>query len=118
LQTPTCAGLEEYVLSTYVHLYGRIEEGKKILPPGHFHEVRYEDLLADPEGELRRMYERLELGDFEAARPHVRRYLSEQADYRTNRYKPLPPAQEAEVTRRWGEVIRRYGYERRQAVRA
>lgn len=118
LQVPTCAGLEEYVFRTFNHLYDRIEEGKKILPPGHFHEVRYEDLLADPEGELRRMYEGLELGDFEPAQPHVRRYLSEQADYKTNRYKPLPPALEAEITSRWGEVIRRYGYERRQAVRA
>jgi hypothetical protein len=116
-QTPTFAGLEEYVYSTFTHLYERIEEGKKVLPPGHFYEMRYEDLLADPLAEMRRMYEHLDLGDFEAARPAVENYLKEQAGYQTNRYKPLPPQMEAEVTRRWGDVIRRYGYERKPAAR-
>jgi omega-hydroxy-beta-dihydromenaquinone-9 sulfotransferase len=118
LQVPTFAGLEEYVFSTYTHLYERIEEGKKALPPGHYHEIRYEELLADPLGELRRMYEHLGLGDFEPARPAVEKYLQEQAGYQTNRYKSLPPAVEAEVTRRWGDVIRRYGYDQPRAARA
>jgi hypothetical protein len=115
---PTFAGLEEYVYSTFTHLYDRLEEGKQRLPPGQYHEVRYEDLIADPAGELRRTYDRLGLGDFEPARPHVERYLKEQEGYQTNRYKPLPPAVEAEVSRRWGDVIRRHGYERRSAARA
>jgi omega-hydroxy-beta-dihydromenaquinone-9 sulfotransferase len=117
LQVPTFAGLEEYVYSTFTHLYDRIEEAKRVLPPGHFHEMRYEELLADPPGQLRRMYECLELGDFEPARPAVENYLKEQAGYQTNRFKPLPARVEAEITRRWGEVIRRYGYERKQAAR-
>jgi hypothetical protein len=113
LQKPTFAGLEEHVLTTFTHLYNRIEEGKKLLPRGRYHEMRYEDLLADPVGQLRRAYERLELGDFEPARPRVEKYLAQQSGYQTNRYRPLAPRDEAEVTRRWGEVIRRYGYERR-----
>jgi hypothetical protein len=118
LQTPTFAGLEEHVFSTYTHLYERIEEGKKILPPGHFHEIRYEDLIANPVTELQRMYDRLGLGDFEPARAPVEKYLIQQAGYQTNRYKPLPPALEAEITRRWSAIIHHFGYERRQAVRA
>jgi hypothetical protein len=118
LQTPTFAGLEEQVFATFTHLYERIEDAKRILPPGHFHEMRYEDLVADPVTELRRMYSGLGLGDFEPARPHVEDYLRLQAGYQTNRYKPLPPAVETEITRRWGDVIRRYGYERQKAVPA
>jgi hypothetical protein len=118
LQVPTFAGLEEYVFSTYTHLYDRIDEGKKILSDDQFHEMRYEDLIADPVAELRRMYQRLGLGDFEPARLQVEMYLKEHAGYQTNRYNALPPQVEAEVTRRWGKVIRRYGYERRQAARA
>ncbi len=110
LQVPTFAGLEEHVFSTFTHLYDRVEEGKKLLPPGSFHEMRYEDLIADPVREMQRAYERLGLGDFEPARANVERYWKENAGYQTNRYKPLPPAVEAEVTRRWGEVVRRYGY--------
>jgi hypothetical protein len=118
LQVPTFAGLEEYVYSTFTHLYDRLDEGKKQIPSGQYYEMRYEELIADPVGEMRRAYDRLGLGDFEPARPPVERYLKEQEGYQTNRYKPLPPAVEAEVTRRWGDVIRRYGYEPRHAARA
>ncbi len=110
LQTPTFAGLEEYVFRTFIHIYERIEQGKKLIPPGRFHELRYEDLLADPVGEMRRLYEDLGLGDFDEVLPALRDYLQEHADYRTNDYPRLSPELRAEIGRRWGEVIRRYGY--------
>jgi hypothetical protein len=40
----------------------------------------------------------------------LREYLAGVADYQTNRYE-LTPELRAEITRRWGDVIRRYGYE-------
>ena len=118
LQVPNYAGLEEYVYTTYTHLYNRIEEGKRIVPDGQFHEIHYEDLIANPTGTLQRLYQSLDLGDFEVSRPHVEAYLKERSDYQTNRYKPLPPRVEAEITRRWGDVIRRFGYDHKHAVRA
>ena len=71
--------------------------------------MRYEDLIADPEGQLRRLYEHLGLGGFEQYRPRLRRYLAEHADYQTNTYE-LTAEQRAIVTERWGEVIHRYRY--------
>jgi hypothetical protein len=112
LQTPRFAGLKEHVFSTFTHLYERLEEGRKLVPPRRFHEVRYEDLIRDPMAEMRLLYDNLELGGFERVAPRLEQYLAAHAGYKTNRYKPLPPETEAEVTRRWGEVIRRYGYER------
>ncbi len=109
LQVPTFAGLDEHVFRTFSHLYEKLEEGKRLLGPGRFHEVRYEDLVRDPVGEMRKLYEQLGLGGFEELRPRLERYLAGTRDYRTNRY-TLPPAVRDEVTRRWGEVIRRYGY--------
>jgi len=114
LQTPTGAGLERHVFDTFTHLYRRIEEGRKRLAANRFHEVRYEDLIRDPIGEMRRLYEGLELGGFEEVRPRLEAFFAANAGYRTNRYKPLEPTLQAEITRRWGEVIRRYGYERPQ----
>ncbi len=112
LQRPKFAGLEEYVFETFPHVYERIEQDRKLIPPGQFHELRYEDLIRDPIGELRRAYESLGLGGFEAALPKFQKYLEENAGYQTNRYRPLDPALQAEITRRWGKVIRQYGYER------
>src|SRR5205807_2681055 len=44
LQKPTFAGLEEYVLATHVRMQQRLEEGRRLLPPAQFYELRYEDL--------------------------------------------------------------------------
>jgi hypothetical protein len=109
LQRPTFAGLEEHVVCTFTHLYDKLEEGKRLVDPRRFHELRYEDLVRDPVGEMRTLYERLEMGGFERVLPRLERYLETMKDYQTNRYR-LTPELRAEITRRWGGVIRRYGY--------
>ncbi|HJT76570.1 MAG TPA: sulfotransferase, partial [Gemmataceae bacterium] len=109
LQKPTFAGLDEYVFTTFTHLYAKLEEGKRLIPPGQFHELRYEDLVRDPVGEMRRLYERLGLGGFEAVRPRLEAYAAAHRDYKTNCY-ALTPERREEISRRWGDVIRRYGY--------
>jgi hypothetical protein len=58
---------------------------------------------------MRKVYEHLGLGGFEAMRPKLEAYLATNRDYRTNKY-DLAPELRAEITRRWGDVIRRYGY--------
>jgi hypothetical protein len=109
LQKPTFAGLEEDVLTTFNRLYARLEEGRRLVPPGHFYEVRYEDLVREPAGQMRRLYEHLGLGGFDEYRPRLERYLQSIAGYETNKYQ-LTPEQRALVAERWGDVIRKYGY--------
>jgi omega-hydroxy-beta-dihydromenaquinone-9 sulfotransferase len=109
LQRPTFTGLDEQVLSTYVDLYRKLDEGRKLVDPSQFYELRYEDLIADPEGQLRRLYEHLGLGGFEQYRPRLRQYLADHADYETNTYE-LTAEQRAIVAERWGEVLDRYRY--------
>jgi hypothetical protein len=115
LQRPTFEGLDERVLATYVDLYRKLEEGRELVDPSRFYELRYEDLIADPEGQLRRLYEHLGLGGFEQFRPRLRQYLADHADYETNTYE-LTAQQRAIIAERWGEVIHRYRYERAAAA--
>ncbi len=110
LQKPHFRGLEEYVFSTFTMLYEKLEEGKRLVPPGHFHEMRYEDLVRDPAGEMRKLYDVLGLGGFDAMLPKIERYFEANKGYRTNRYPDLGEGQRAEIARRWGGVIARYGY--------
>lgn len=109
LQTPNNRDVEEYVFERFNHFHRRLDATRGLVAVGRFHELRYEELTRDPVGELRRMYERLELGDFETARPHVDRYLVETSRYERNKWQ-LSDAQRAEIDRRWGAVIRKYGY--------
>jgi hypothetical protein len=110
LQTPTFAGLEDHVFKTFNNLYAKLEEGKQRVTPDRFYELRYEDLIADPEGQMGLLYDRLGLGGFDAVLPRIRQYLHDHAGYQTNRYPSLTPELRAEITRRWGPVIERYGY--------
>jgi hypothetical protein len=110
LQRPTFAGLEEYVFNTFTHLYARLEQSKHLIAPNRFHELRYEDLIADPVGQMRLLYERLELGSYDEVLPRIKEYVNASSSYQTNRYSNLDPARRAEIDRRWGHVIRQYGY--------
>jgi omega-hydroxy-beta-dihydromenaquinone-9 sulfotransferase len=110
MHTPNFKGLEEGVFETFNHFHRRVAATKGLVPAGHFAELKYEDLTKDPVGELRRLYARLDLGDFENLRPNLDRYLAENARYERNRWE-LTDAERAEIRGRWGDVIRAYGYE-------
>jgi hypothetical protein len=109
LQKPTGAGLEEYVLETYVRMHQRLEEGRKLLDPKQFYELRYEDLILNPVAEMTKLYDHFGLGGFDAYLPRLEAYLASVKGYETNRYQ-LTPQERATVTQRWGAVIRQYGY--------
>jgi hypothetical protein len=109
LQKPTFVGLEEHVFETFTHMYAKLEEGRKLVEPSRFYEMRYEELVRDPVGEMGKLYEHLGLGGFEDVRPRLEEYTAKHREYRTNRYE-LPPELRDKITRRWEAVIRRYGY--------
>ncbi|MFL5340770.1 MAG: sulfotransferase family protein [Gemmataceae bacterium] len=110
LQTPTFGGLEEQVFATFVRMSEKYEAGKKQIDPSRLHELRYEDLVRDPLAEMQRLYEKLNLGSFDAAKPRIQQYLERNKNYETNKY-DLSPDLRAEVARRWGDYIRKWGYE-------
>lgn len=110
LQKPNFRGLEEHVFSTYSYLYDRLEATRALVKPGNFHELRYEDLVADPVGEVRRLYDGLNLGGFEALRPRLEAFWAAQSGYQTNRYPRLSAEVRDRIGQRWGKVADRYGY--------
>lgn len=109
LQRPTFAGLEEQVLSTYTTLYQKLEEGRRLVPPGNFYELRYEDLVRAPVEEMRKIYEHLGLGGFDKLEPRLKEHLAQNQGYETNRYEMTPEIR-AKISECWADVIRRYGY--------
>jgi omega-hydroxy-beta-dihydromenaquinone-9 sulfotransferase len=109
LQKPAWEQLPEFILDTFVRMNLRFEEGKRLIPPGRLHELRYEELVRDPVGQVEAIYRALGLGDFAPARPHVEAYLAGVKGYEANRH-VLTPAERRAVSERWGDIIRRSGY--------
>jgi hypothetical protein len=110
LQRPTGDGLQDSVLSTFEYVHACLERDRPLFAAAQFHELRYEDLLRDPVGELQRLYRQLDLDEPQHLRTNVEAYFSARADYRTNRFE-LSADERATVQRRWGHIASRYGYD-------
>ena len=115
-QVPRYDGLDEFVFSNLIRMYEAFEEDRKLVPPGQLCDVRYEDLVADPVGQVQAIYERLNLGDFEAVRPAIETYVERTQGYKRNRFE-FVPGQKEEIATRWRSFFERYGYEQTGAKR-
>ncbi|MGQ9504048.1 MAG: sulfotransferase family protein [Thermogutta sp.] len=109
LQVPYYRGLEERVFDVFCKMYEAFERDRPLIPPRQLAEVSYEALVADPEGEMERLYRELDLGDFEVLRPHLAQFIAERANYKRNRFE-LSPTLKAEISRRWRFFFEKYGY--------
>ena len=117
LQRPRYDGLPEYVFSSFERMYRAFSEQKHRIPTENFCELRYEDLVRDPLAQMETIYDHLQLGDFEPARPRIEAYMQSQKDYQTNRHQ-ISPETMAEISRRWGPFMRQYGYDCEPALAA
>ena len=90
-------------------MHQKFEDTRNLIPGSQLCTVRFEDLEADPIGQMRIIYERLGLDGFNAVVPALQKYLAGLAAYRKNSY-TLAPETHAEITERWGPFIARYGY--------
>jgi hypothetical protein len=116
LQSPTgddAAWIEGNVLDNFVRMYERFEKDRELVPAGRMVDVRYEDLVADPVGEMRAVYDELALGDFGQVEGAIRQYAMNKRDYRPNKY-ALPAEVAERVRRRWAPYFERYGYNERR----
>jgi hypothetical protein len=103
------AWIENQVLETFVRMYECFEQDREQVPAGHLIDMRYEDLVADPVGQMREAYQKLALGKFDEVEPAILRHTMKTRDYRTNKY-TLPADVADRVRGRWAPYFQRYGY--------
>lgn len=99
----------EYVFHCLERMYKGFESQRSQLEPNQICDIQYERLVADPTAELARVYQELELGDFEAVRPRIVETLAARKDYRPNVHQ-LDDELKATIRRRWADYFERYGY--------
>ena len=108
-QEPTFDGIEEYVLSSFERMYRAFERDRPTLSAEQLHEVKYEDLIRDPVGELEKIYNRLGLEGFARARPRLEDYAAKSKAFRTNRHDMADDVWQR-IAGRWRGYIERYSY--------
>jgi len=99
----------EYVFRSLCRMYDAFERARPGIDPAQICDVRYEDLVQDPIGQLSRLYEHLDLGNFSAVEPNLTEYVQAAKDFTPNRHELDEPTRD-EITRRWARYIETYGY--------
>ena len=106
LQAGGLDALDDRVLDLGARLHDAFERDRHLIED-RLHEIRYEDLIRDPIGELRILYARLGLGDLDPLAPALRAHVARLAGYAANRYE-LTPAERSLVDRRWRRLGQYY----------
>jgi omega-hydroxy-beta-dihydromenaquinone-9 sulfotransferase len=110
LQVPRHKHLNEYVFSCLERMYRGYEKQRNEIPAGDLYELKYEDLVKDPVGQCERIYQQLQLGNFDPVREKIAAHMQSQKDFKTNKHE-LDAATESEIRRRWAGYFQRFGYE-------
>jgi hypothetical protein len=110
LQRPDESNLDDRIVSQYKEVFKAFFDERSLIPPGHLHEVRFEELERDPIRQLRRLYDRLALPDFAPVEPVLREYLCSLAGYQKNSFPELSAEVRERLAREWRECFEEWGY--------
>lgn len=103
--------MEEHIFYTYQATMEQFFKDKAGLPDKRLVEISYEDFIKNQVDTLRRIYQELELGDFESVLPIFEKEIRQYDNYQTNAY-ALTPEKEKEVYHRWRFAFDAFGYAR------
>jgi hypothetical protein len=110
IQKSRLADLDERILQQYRTMYDAFFDERSLIPEGRFHEIGFETLEQDPVGQVRRIYEALNLPDFEPAEPALRRYVDSIAGYQKNEFPTLPPDLRTRIAKAWRPCFDEWSY--------
>jgi hypothetical protein len=110
LQQPNRRQIDERILRRYTVLYDAYFEDRELIPAGRHHELRFADLEQDPLGQIRLLYEKLDLPGWGRYEPRLRQYLAAIAGYQKNRFVALAPHLREGVARQWRRSFEVWGY--------
>ncbi|WP_298859928.1 sulfotransferase [uncultured Gimesia sp.] len=102
---------ETIVINCYRNLMKQYLEQAPQIPAGDIIETSYEAIVASPHDELARIFEALQLPDYETSKGHISRYLESLGDYQPNKH-TLTPLQIERIETEWGFAIDHWNYRR------
>lgn len=101
---------DDRIVRQYREMYAAYFEQRRLIPEGQLHEVSFEDLEADPVGQLRVVYDALNLPAFDHVEPKLREYVESVRGYSKNRFDELPAATCDRLAREWQVCFEEWGY--------
>jgi len=110
LQRPDLTGLDERIIELHKEMYEAFERDRPLIDPTRYSALRFEDLVADPVGQMESIYRHFNLPDFSLVRPELERYLMHVEGYRKNVLPDLSAAEKTRINREWMDAYRSWNY--------
>jgi hypothetical protein len=110
LQRQPPRDLDAMIIRRYREMYDKFFAERGLVPRDRFHELSFEELEKDPMGQLRLVYERLQLPDFEAVRKDLQHYVDGLAGYRKNVLGEVGEPLRSEIRRAWRRCFEEWQY--------
>lgn len=110
LQTPNIEQLVADTVRLYPVLMKKFFTDRELIPAGQLADVRYDELLANPVGTLRRVYAELDLPGFEHLEARLTAPGGTQLGQLAGHDVTLTPEQQELVRREWGFAFDALGY--------
>ena len=110
LQKPDISAIDEGILARHETMYDAYFEDLPLIPDRHFCELRFDDLEADPVGEVAKIYKTLSLDYSAQYEADLRRYVDSLSGYKKNDFSGLDDATRQIVATRWRRSFEHGGY--------
>jgi omega-hydroxy-beta-dihydromenaquinone-9 sulfotransferase len=110
LQKVDLPDLDDWVIRLYRLMYDAFFEDRPLIPAGNYCEVAFEELERDPIGEIRKIYQTLNLPDFATFEPSLHEYVNSLAGYQKNTFSNLEPNLKSRLRREWHRCFDEWGY--------
>ena len=110
LQVPASDDFDDRILRIYRAMYDAYFDQRDLIPEGRSCEIRYEDLEADPIGQVGSIYRALGLAGFASVRPRLEGYIDSIGGYRKNRHPELPEGLRRRISTEWRRCFEAWGY--------
>ena len=109
LQEVSDREIEENILLIYREMMLKFFEDKQLIPQGNLVEIAYEDLIAKPLDIIEKIYQQLELNNFDDNRAEFEIYINTKSKYQSNQYQ-LTNEDKSKVVENWNFALKEWHY--------
>ena len=102
--------LKNYIVECKNLMYSAYLNQRSEIPSNQLVEVKFESLIEDPVAEMKRVYQQLELDQFDQVEPQVQAYFEQRKNHKTNPFS-LDSAVRSDIDSSWSQYMEVFGYE-------
>jgi hypothetical protein len=110
LQEVDEAYIQDMIFNNYKGMMQQYIDQRSLAAPNQLIEISFEELIADGEGTMQKIYQELKLPNWENAKPEIQAYLESVKDYKRNKFKPLSSKINQRIQKDWKFVFDEWKY--------